>query len=356
MPDVREVYEMITKQKPPEPGALERQQKRQVRTARNRKFGALAAAAVIGLAAVVVIVTNRPGTNTTTPGGDPSPRPVPEFSVASFVDLRTGDVTPLPESIRPPVTEPYSGFYSTSPDGTMFAYSACCGPSPVFVANVDGTGIREITPDGVDGFGPSWSPDGSMLVYQQRDGATLEIGNLFVVDVNTGETTQITDLGAAAFGWWFLAPSFSPDGATILFHRPRGPGDNDVSTRWDLWSVPAAGGEPTLAVRDASLGAYGPDEQSLAYVESPRGIWWASTRLMVADADGGDPELLVEGQDEIDFPRWSPDGTRIAYVDAGRIHVVDVATGETSSVADGPDDDLLYTVDWFDEDTLVVVP
>ena len=42
MPDVREVYEMVTKQKPPEPGALQRQQKRQVRTARNRKVGAFA--------------------------------------------------------------------------------------------------------------------------------------------------------------------------------------------------------------------------------------------------------------------------------------------------------------------------
>ena len=48
MPDVREVYEMVTKQKSPEPGALERQLKRQVRTARNRKFGAFAIAAAIG--------------------------------------------------------------------------------------------------------------------------------------------------------------------------------------------------------------------------------------------------------------------------------------------------------------------
>ncbi len=55
----------------------------------------------------------------------------------------------------------------------MFAYSPCCFTSnPAFVANVDGTGERPITPEGVEGFGPRWSPDGSMLVYQQRDGAT----------------------------------------------------------------------------------------------------------------------------------------------------------------------------------------
>ena len=45
MPDVREAYEMITKQKRPEPGALERQQKRQVRAARSKKIGAFAVAA-----------------------------------------------------------------------------------------------------------------------------------------------------------------------------------------------------------------------------------------------------------------------------------------------------------------------
>lgn len=71
MPDVREVYEMVTKQKPPEPGALERQQKRQVRTARNRKVGAFAIAAAIALAAVVLIMANRPGGDTTTPADTP---------------------------------------------------------------------------------------------------------------------------------------------------------------------------------------------------------------------------------------------------------------------------------------------
>ena len=72
MPDVREVYEMVTKQKTPEPGALERQQKRQVRAARNKRFGAFAVAAAIGVVAIVLILVNRPGEDTTTPAGRPS--------------------------------------------------------------------------------------------------------------------------------------------------------------------------------------------------------------------------------------------------------------------------------------------
>jgi hypothetical protein len=67
MPDVREVYEMVTKHKPPEPGALERQQKKQVRSARKQKIGAFAVAAAIGVAAVVVILATRGGQDAITP-------------------------------------------------------------------------------------------------------------------------------------------------------------------------------------------------------------------------------------------------------------------------------------------------
>ncbi len=72
MPDVREVYEMVTKQKAPEPGALERQQRRQVRTARNRKYGALAVVAAIGIAAIVAIFATGIVGDRSTPGGQPT--------------------------------------------------------------------------------------------------------------------------------------------------------------------------------------------------------------------------------------------------------------------------------------------
>lgn len=333
---------MTTKQIEPDIDARRRQEQHHRRSSRNRRIGALAVAAAVGVAALVLVFANRTEPSGNRPAVDPSPPPVAEVSEASLVDLRTGDVTLLPQSIGEGAS------YFTSPDRTMFAYNRCCGsPEPAFVANVDGTGVREITPDGVDGFGVRWSPNGSMLVYQGRDNTTYQIGNLFVVDMATGETTQITDLDPATYGWWFLAPTFGPDGETIVFHVPRGP-DDDATTRWDLWSVPVSGGEPTLIARNASTAAYAPDGGTIAYLDSPRG-YWASSRLMVADVDGGDPRVLVEG-DQIVWPRWSPDGTRIVYADGDGIHVVDVASGRTLLVAEGE------SADWFGDDTLVVVP
>jgi Tol biopolymer transport system component len=341
MPELREVFEMTTKQIEPDVDAWREQEKHQRRSSRNKRIGAFAVAAAIGLAAVVLMVVNRTGTDARVPASDHSLTPMPSISVPSVLDLETGTATALPDSIDRGV------LYVASPDRTMFAYNDCCSsPNPVFVANVDGTGVRQMTPNGVDGLGARWSPDGSTLVYQRRNFATLEIGNLVVVNVNSGETTRITDLDPAFHGWWFMAPSFSPDGQTIIFHLPRG--RHGADTRWDVWSVPVTGGEPTLVVSDASMGVYGPDGGQLAYLDEPRGKW-ASSRLMVVDFDGREPRVLVEGSG-IEFPSWSPDGTRIAYTDADGIHVVDVATGATSLVAEGG------LADWFGNNTLVVAP
>src|ERR1044072_848943 len=96
-----------------------------------------------------------------------------------------------PLVLRAPTRGPLVGrrrACAVAPVGTRVASSPWChAPNPVWVANIDGTGVREITPDGIDGFVPRWSPDGSMLVYQERGADTQELGTLVVVEVATGE-------------------------------------------------------------------------------------------------------------------------------------------------------------------------
>jgi Tol biopolymer transport system component len=352
MPDVREAYEMITKQKPPEPGALQRQQKRQVRAARNKRIGAFAVAAAIGVAAVALILETRGDQHTTTPGNEPPTVAPGSLSGPFFLDLRAGRKTPLPANLA-------GGYsYVASPDGTKLAYSSsrggACESGALTVANIDGTDARTLdSPKGLIECAPRWSPDGTKLVYQERAATDVSVGNLFVQEVSSGRRTQVTDLKLSRAWWWFLSPRFSPDGRNVIFHLPR---TSSETTKWDVWSVPVTGGEPTLLLRNASFPILnpsgGPEGVAIAFV-SPMPNDLAGRSIMTGRPipESDIRRTLVEAKSSIWWPTMSPDGRKIAYQDGGSIYVVNVSAWDVSSkVAEGD------AAEWLDNDTLIVAP
>ncbi len=354
MPDVRELFHISTQTVRPEPGFLDRQRRRQQLRSRNRKLGALtvAAAIVIGLVAIAVLSGALHGSVPASPS-PPAPTawtPGPDDSF--FVDLRTGTPSPLPTSIG----NAHAFYHAVSPDGSRIAFGPCCGhAAQIRIANIDGTDVRTITPPGVDAYGARWSPNGSALVYQGRDdGSGFQIGDLFVVDARTGRVAQLTHLDqSTSYQWWFLSPSFSADGTTVLFHIPRGAPHVD----WDLWSVPVTGGEPTLVRRNAGFGAYAPDRRTIAYVAPLGPVTFSGNAVSAAATDGlwlfdvrsGKAQEIKEGAG-ITWPSWSPDGSRIAYTESNAVFVIDVASGTSAKVSDGG------LAEWVDDHTLLVGP
>jgi Tol biopolymer transport system component len=357
MPDLREVFEMTTKQMgEPDVDSWREQEKRQRNANRNKKVGAFAVAAAIVLVAVVWIVGIRGGEDTTTPADEPGTVAPGGISGPLFLDLRTGERTPLPEAIVPEgVGDGVNVFYTASPDGTRIAYNTChsggCSKADeMAVADIDGSDARSLRlPEGLNGYAPDWSPDGTKIVYQLRNGASngRDLGNLFVQDLSSGQTTQLTDLERATAGWWFMSPRFSPDGRSVIFHLAR---DASATTKFDVWSVPVTGGEPTLMLRNAFFPMVLPDGEGIAFVE-PSGFDLSGDRISIADAEQH-LRTLVKANVAIAFPTMSPDGSGIAYQDGGSIYVVDASTGESSKVADGNYDN----VSWLDDDTLIVAP
>jgi hypothetical protein len=356
MPDLKEVFDMTTKEVEPDLDAWREQQQRQRAASRRKRMGAFAVAAAIAAVAVLAVVSggNEPKTRTliSQPTRIVSPPFIPiDYPIDPYIlDLRTGVATALPDVISD------GGIYDVSPDGTQVAYSWCCAPpNPVIVADMDVLNVRQINPEGVDGFGGAWSPDGSKIVYQQRDAATKKIGNLVVVDLASGEQTQITDLEPATYGAWFLAPTFSADGSRVLFHHPRGP-DGD-HTQWDIWSVPVGGGEARLEIRDAAGGAFSPDGSAIAYVDSPRG-WWSSERIVIADLATGGRRLVPGVGGKLQFPVWSPSGSKVAFFrgDEGAVWIYDVEKGETVALETDEGKPVEGWPAWVDEDRLLLRP
>ena len=347
MPEIQEVFSMVTQKVQQDPGARDRLSKKRQRNDRNRRVAAFVVVIAL-VAAGAAVYWSQNGTGTQ-PADQNSPVfPIAGTAYSSIVDLDTGTVTPLPESIA----STGAGYYAVSPDGRQVAYNTCCTPpAPLFVANLDGTNIRIVSPPGVDAYGAQWSSDGTKLVYQQRDGATQRLGNLFILDVATGEQTQVTHFDQSrSWDWWFTFPSFVNDDSAVLYQLPTGSYPN---WGWDLWSQSLYGGEAHLEKRGAGWGGVSrgavPGSEALAYLSPMDGPSFTGHTLWVADRVQPHDPLAVDRTGVLWWPRWSPGTSNlIAYSSGVYVYVANPATGEVTEVGIGGHPE------WLDDHTLVI--
>lgn len=311
----------------------------------GRRVGTIAFAAAI--TAVAILLATR-----VLPREAPRPaEPVPPTGVDenAFVDIGTGEATPLPDSL----TDFAGGAkgYEVSPDGTMVLFDAAVGvtePHQIYVANLDGTRVRKITDEPAGAVDGSWSPDGSEIVYAAGWNEPPPDLTLSIVEVSSGRSRSVVR-GLSSLQDQFRAypvPRFSPDGMTILFTDDRG-----------LNTVPVTGGKSTaFPVSAAAWGTYSPDGAKIAFLDTA-GFSYAGhgptlQEIWIADADGDRAHVLVPYQREVD-PNWSPDGTRIVYTHVRyaldhEIIVFDVATRGQTTIAAGD------AATWLDDETLIV--
>ncbi len=164
--------------------------------------------------------------------------------------------------------------------------------------------IVNITGDGAD-FSkrrtpPSWSPDLTKIVYaaEHSDGN----GDLFLVDLATGEKTQLTDNPANDGG-----PTFSPDGTKILFSSDRNGSELDLF-------VMDVDGSNVVQLTDnpdrESSGDWSPDGSQIVYRQRTDG----QSDIWIMNADGTDQRYFRGGAGNEYDPDWSPDGNRILYI------------------------------------------
>lgn len=195
-----------------------------------------------------------------------------------------------------------------SPDGRFLAFSENARSnldSRITLLSLADSSRRQITlpPPGSRDYAPVFSPDGSQVAFIRATIAGV-VNDVFIVPVSGGETRRITFDECPNFGI-----SWSEDGREIIYSSRRGGVES-------LWRVSASGGTPQ-PVAGAGSPAKNPSIAHKGNVLAYQQVIGKDdiARISLADPQHaqGLPAVIISEKGSKIRPRFSPDGTRIAF-------------------------------------------
>jgi len=199
-----------------------------------------------------------------------------------------------------------------SPDGNHVAFvSTRTGSEQLYVMNADGAGVTQLTHAraGIDYV--NWSPDGTQIAYGSgAAGLTGPLGvihyplDIYVARADGGGARRLTFHGGLN-----TQPSWSPDGSKIVFVSDRdGP--------YQVWVMASsgAGQHPLTSVGQNGSPAWSPDGAQIVFHSERDYPGGYKAAVYVMRADGSDQHRLVNGEGS--YPDWSRDGRWIAFLSA----------------------------------------
>ena len=223
-------------------------------------------------------------------------------------DIRTHDVTGTSADEQLLTASP-DALVRWSPDGTRLAHTD--GDGSIVVANADGSDPRAYptTPYRLTAW--TWAPDGTRIAFVSL-APQLGSGDVSILDLASGGVTPVRGL---AGNWGSL--DWSPDGTTFALSGAPADGTGAQPSRMNgLWLAGVDGSGLTQIVEDATAvyPRWSPDGTQIAFAMVPQTAQETYlTDIVVANADGTGLTTLTSWKGWNQFPVWSPDGQWIAY-------------------------------------------
>ncbi len=225
---------------------------------------------------------------------------------------------PLPEEFTPP---------SWSPDGSMVVFKGLAGRIDqglrgvrLYVSSADGSGLRPLR--GTHGADePKFAPDGGTVFFTRyrfrpwvnprgKREFLIRGASLWSVDVSGGAPRRLTP---SRNGLWMYPASFSPDGRTLLASR------SAKGESWNVVKVHLDTGKKDVFLRHAADPVYSPDGTRIAFVrwrrvgtEKSAGEW--TSNLFTVRSGGGGLRRITSAGGSDYSQSWDPSGERLAFI------------------------------------------
>lgn len=215
-----------------------------------------------------------------------------------------------------------------SPATRLLTTSIRTGDTEVFWINpITGDAVNITKAPSSEERYPVWSPDGNQVAFTSNRGSTAKDPftgpfNLYVANIDGTNVRQLTTQQAPAV---YYFPSWTADGKQIWFSLA------DDTKKKSVIGYVTPDGKDYKEIADGRDGAISPDGKTIAFTKQV-GKGYC---LFAMDADGHNSRQLSQHEDEIGAvaPAWSFNGNQIVYSDqvgdALELFIYDITTKQS---------------------------
>ena len=227
---------------------------------------------------------------------------------------------------------------SWSPDGKRIAFmSDRDGNYEIYVMDADGGNPQNLTNSPHYDSSPSWSPDGKRIAFASDREKTPLIFDIYVMDADGSDPQKLTENPMDD-----TDPSWSPDGKRIVFRARRdGHFENKFAITYEIYVMDVDGRNQQRLTENRKNDwspSWSPDGERIAFASDRKGEF-ENFEIYVMDVDGGNQQRLTNNRVWDMDPSWSPDGKRIAFASDRKgefenfeIYVMDVDGGNLQNL------------------------